>query len=97
MDVLWLGEGMASFYYALLADDRLRPQHVCLYLAILWMGKDAVTSGTVTISRKELMQISRLTSKATYHHCIRDLERFGYIRYMPTYNSYLGSKVVLLL
>ena len=84
---------MILFYRMMANDERLRPQHVCLYFSILSMAKD--TSGTVSVTRRELMEVSRLTSKATYHRCVRELERFGYIQYQPSFNPFLGSRVIL--
>jgi len=83
------------FYRTIEKDDRLRPQHLSLYFAILLMGKEEHNTGTVSVTRRELMELSRLTSKATYHRCIRELEHYGYIQYHPSYNPFLGSRVVL--
>lgn len=49
----------------------------------------------VSISRQELMKISKICAKATYHKCIKDLHTFGYIQYIPSYNPFKGSLVYL--
>jgi len=49
----------------------------------------------VPISRQELMRISKISAKATYHKCIKDLHNFGYIQYLPSYNPFKGSLVYL--
>ena len=41
------------------------------------------------------MRISKISAKATYHKCIKDLHNFGYIQYLPSFNPFKGSLVYL--
>lgn len=41
------------------------------------------------ISRKNIMQPSKIGAIVTYHKCISELQEYGYIIYKPTYNPYL--------
>ena len=41
------------------------------------------------------MRISKISSKATYHKCMRELNDKGYIKYEPSYNPFKGSMVIL--
>ena len=50
---------------------------------------------TVDFKRQELMEMAKIIGLATYHRCIRDLDRFGYIRYQPSFNPDIRSQVVL--
>jgi hypothetical protein len=50
----------------------------------------------INISRDELMRISKISSKATYHKCIKDLIENGYIIYNPSFNPYKSSTVEIL-
>lgn len=49
----------------------------------------------VNISRDEVMRISKIHSKATYHKCIKDLHSLAYLDYHPSYNPFKGSEVYL--
>lgn len=49
----------------------------------------------VSISRQDLMKISKISAKATYHKCIKDLHAYGYIQYLPSFNPFKGSLVYL--
>ncbi len=42
------------------------------------------------------MRISKISSKATYHKCLKNLHALGYINYEPSYNPFKGSQVFLL-
>jgi hypothetical protein len=41
------------------------------------------------------MRISKISSKATYHKCLKNLHSLGYINYQPSYNPFKGSHVIL--
>ena len=41
------------------------------------------------------MRISKISSKATYHKCLKNLHAQGYIKYEPSYNPFKGSHVFL--
>jgi hypothetical protein len=95
VEAMWMGRQMILFYRMMANDDRLRSQHVSLYFAIVSMAKEESKVDTIAVTRRELMAISRLSSKAKYHRCMRELERYGYVQYCPSYNPFLGSRVVL--
>jgi len=45
----------------------------------------------IGISRDELMRISKISSTATFHKCIKELSIKGYVIYSPSYNPFKGS------
>jgi hypothetical protein len=49
----------------------------------------------VSICRKEVLQLSKIGSYNTYHRCLHDLHSFGYIKYEPSHNQFIGSLVHL--
>jgi hypothetical protein len=77
-------------------DNRLASSHVSLYLALLIVWEQSFFANPFTISRKQLMTICKIGSYATYHKCLRQLEQFGYIRYVPNFNSFIGSRVEIM-
>ncbi len=42
-----------------------------------------------------MMKASRIASKATYHKCIKELQLLGFIEYLPSYNPYHGTEVIM--
>lgn len=50
----------------------------------------------ISISRDELMRISKISSTATYHKCIKELTAKEYIIYTPSYNPFKGSTLEVL-
>jgi len=74
-------------------DHRLNPTHVSLYLALFQFWNLNRFHNPVSISRSEVMKISKIGSNATYHRCIKDLHNWQYLEYMPSYNPLKGSLV----
>lgn len=86
---------LTGFFQKVAADDRLNPTHVSLYMAIFQFWNAGRFQNPVSISRQELMRISKICAKATYHKCIKDLHAYGYIQYLPSFNPFKGSLVYL--
>ena len=86
---------LSGFFQKVAVDSRLNPTHVSLYMAVFQFWNAGRFQNPVSISRQELMRISKISAKATYHKCIKDLHNFGYIQYLPSYNPFKGSLVYL--
>lgn len=78
------------------SDKRLKPVHVSLLIALCerWIISDFNVYYNIT--RKVLMERSRIKSKTTYHKILGDLQRFGLLKYIPSYHPHHGSTVKLL-
>ena len=78
------------------SDERLRPTHISLYVALCHAWIMNRCQQAYNISRSKLMMLSRIQSKTTYHKTISELVNMGYIRYRPSYHPITGSEVSLL-
>jgi len=76
-------------------DSHLFPSHIILFISIFYYSPEKNPKGFFQVSRRKLMQFSRIKSKTTYHKCIADLVHFKYITYEPSFDPYLASKVSL--
>lgn len=77
------------------ADNRLKSHHVSLYDALFYCWNANRFRNPTTIFRHEIMAISKIGSINTYTKGLRELTEWGYIRYEPSFNPQLGSKVHL--
>ncbi|WP_299285231.1 hypothetical protein [uncultured Mucilaginibacter sp.] len=68
------------------ADSRMLATHVSLFAAIFVCWQRSGFESPFPVSRKMLMSYSRISSFATYHKCIRQLDEYGYIRYRPSFD-----------
>lgn len=86
---------LTGFFIRIASEETIYPTHISLYLALFQSWNINRFKNPITISRDEMMKASRIASKATYHKCIRELQNMGFIVYLPSYNPYSGSEVIL--
>jgi hypothetical protein len=86
---------LAGFFDRVAADERLNPTHVSMYVSLFQFWNASRFQNPISISRNELMKVSKISAKATYHKCMKELNDFGYLKYMPSYNPFKGSLVHL--
>lgn len=77
-------------------DSRLNPTHISLYIALFQLWNLNRFLEEFFINRDEVMQLSKIGSKSTYHRCIKELNHWKYIVYFPSHNPYRGSKIKML-
>ena len=86
---------LTGFFEKVAIDKSLNPTHVSLYIALFQFWNCNRFKNPISISRDEVMRISKISSKATYHKCLKNLHSLGYINYEPSYNPFKGSHVIL--
>lgn len=86
---------LSGFFEQVSKDDRLNPTHISLYVSLFQFWNASRFHNPISISRSEVMRVSKIASKATYHKCIKELNEFGYLEYKPSYNPFKGSLVYL--
>jgi hypothetical protein len=86
---------LASFFDRVSTDERLNPTHVSMYVSLFQFWNANRFQNPISISRSELMKVSKISAKATYHKCMRELNEWQYLKYKPSYNPFKGSLVYL--
>ena len=86
---------LTGFFEKVAIDKTLNPTHVSLYIALFQFWNCNRYKNPISIKRDEVMRISKISSKATYHKCLKNLHSLGYINYEPSYNPFKGSHVIL--
>ena len=84
---------LTQVYIRIADDDRLTSNHVSIYLALFQLWNTEHFPKSFIIMRQEVMQLSKVTSKSSYHRCLNQLHDFGYISYEPSHNAMIGSRV----
>lgn len=87
---------LTGFFEKVAQDQTLNPTHISLYVALFQFWNFSRFRNPISISRDEVMRISKISSKATYHKCLKNLHALGYIDYRPSYNPFRGSQVFML-
>jgi hypothetical protein len=86
---------LTGFFDRVVQDRQLNPTHISLYIGLFQHWNINRFQNPISITRDEIMRISKICSKATYHKCMKELNDKGYIKYEPSYNPFKGSMVIL--
>jgi len=86
---------LIAFFTAIREDPRINPVHISLFMAIMQHWNANNCKSPICVFSRDLMQLAKISGVATYHRSIRELDEYGYIKYEPSYNHFLGSLVYL--
>ena len=86
---------LTGFFNRIAMEKSLNPTHISLYLIIFQYWNVNRFKNPITVTRYELMKGSKISSNATYHKCIKELQRLGYLEYIPSFNPYSGTLITV--
>lgn len=85
-------EQLLEFYESISDDTRIGPYHICLYISLIRLRSRVGWKNPINIYRAAVMKDAKMSRK-TYNKCMSDLAHFGYLKYEPSTNPAIGSKV----
>lgn len=77
---------ISNFIVKASANEKIQFSHISLFLAIYNRWEVSEFMHPIKITRRMLMNDSKIKSVATYHRCITDLDSLGFIEYEPSYH-----------
>lgn len=86
---------LTAFFELSDADSRFTPFHISLYMSLFRCWNLNFFHNPVSISRDEMMKMSKIGSVNTYLKCLKELNAWNYIRYEPSHNRHKGSLVYM--
>ncbi|NJO24693.1 MAG: hypothetical protein HC867_01270 [Bacteroidia bacterium] len=85
-----------SLFYNSIADDaRISATHISLYMALLQQWNLSGGLNPIEVRRSLVMKLAKINARHTYNRCMNSLEEYGYIKYLPSVNSFVPSKVFI--
>lgn len=85
-----------AFFSFVRSDDRLACSHVSLYLALFQYWNFNRFQNPFPVYRENIMQLSKIGSKNTYHKCVKELHQAGYIIYKPPVTKFQAVKISMI-
>lgn len=82
-----------SFLTVVEADTRISAAHISLYVSLWKKWKDSGHDGPLSFFRQDIINLCKISGGNTYHKVLRQLHEYGYVKYVPSYNHFLGSMV----
>lgn len=86
--------GLSAFLRVAELDARLSCSHISLFMVLCSAWHENGCRSPFHISRRKIMKPAKL-SIATYHKCISELNRYGYLTYLPSFHPGIGSIIYL--
>lgn len=84
-----------AFFEKAASDPNLNPTHLSLYLALFQLWNLQHFRNPMSICRSQLLFLSKIGSKTTYHKCLQELHQGTYLTYHPSHNPLRGSVVTM--
>lgn len=83
-----------NYIFKVMAEDkRLKAQHITLYISLFQFWNLNRFRNPISISRDEMMRLSKIGSTNSYAKFINELSSWQYILYEPSKSALVGSKV----
>ncbi len=86
---------LSAAFEIIYLDYRLQPSHISLYFTLFQFWNLNRFENPISISRKQILKQSKIGSKSTYHRKIHELNKWKYIKYIPSHNPVNGSKIFM--
>ena len=86
---------LSEFFAAIENDPRISTTHIGIYAALLQYWKKNNYDNPVQAYSYEIMQLAKISTRATYNKVIKDLNGYGYIKYEPSFKRNQGSKLYI--
>ncbi|MBD0296819.1 MAG: hypothetical protein ICV84_16750, partial [Flavisolibacter sp.] len=84
----------SDFYQAIEDDVRIGISHICLYTALLHECCLSAMQNPFYTRRSTITKKVRI-SRRTFSKCMNELQQYGYIKYEPSCNPEVGSRIYL--
>ena len=88
-------ENLYQFLRSIREDGRIGPTHISLFVAILQYAEERGMHNPICVFSKDLMPSAKISTMGTYNKNMWELHEYGYIRYIPSYNHFLGSLIFI--
>jgi hypothetical protein len=85
-----------AFFSFVKKDSKLTSSHVSLYMALFQYWNFNRFQNPFPIYRDNIMKLSKVGSKNTYHKCIKELHEAKYIYYQPSLSRFLPVRISLI-
>lgn len=84
---------LSDFFSAIRKDYRIGVTHIAVYAALLQYRQEQCFVNPVIAFSYDIMRIAKISAPATYFRCVKELDEYGYINYVPSFKHKQGSRI----
>jgi len=74
-------------------DSRITVWHLAVVFGVIQLSVCDDLSEPILVSRRQVMYLARISSISTYHKCMKELQDYGYIVYLPSFHPGIRSRI----
>ncbi|WP_153800889.1 hypothetical protein [Foetidibacter luteolus] len=86
---------LTKFFVSVVKDGRITSEHITIYMALFQLWNLNKFINPISVTRKEVTELVKITQPSIYNRCMKELAAFGYIEYVQSFHPVLGSLVHL--
>ena len=86
---------ISDFIESIKEDSRICMAHISLYVSLVTYWYANGRANSLCVFSKEIMPASKISGGATNYRSIRELLAYRYIKYVPSFDHFLGSLVYI--
>lgn len=86
---------LSHWFEIMRISEEVKPTHIAIYIALFRMWNQSRFAPVFIVNRMELMNVSKIGNKSVYSDCMKDLHRWGWIKYAPSNSKYSNSTVTM--
>lgn len=88
-------EKLSGFIALAQRDPRMGLSHIGLFATLLSLSGSPHDKACLEMFGKQIMALAKISSSATYHRLLNDLNRCGYIKYEPSFSKRRASRIYI--
>lgn len=86
-------EPLTAFFERTRSDQRIGNTHIGIYAALLQYRLERGFCNPVDAISIEIMNIAKISAHKTYYRCLKEMNEYGYLRYVPSKKKNRASKI----
>jgi hypothetical protein len=86
-------ESLSRFFAAKAQAPRISNRNISVYTALLHLWQEQLPDQPVQLFRYQIMRLAKISGNAAYFKTMRELDQYGYIKYVPSYKRNQGRKI----
>ena len=86
---------LLSFFCKVVNDPRISKAHMAVYMALFYLWSKQQYQGLLSVYSWQIMPIAKISTSGTYYMVIKQLDEYGYLKYLPSFYSKRASQVDL--
>ncbi|QEE51503.1 hypothetical protein FUA48_09955 [Flavobacterium alkalisoli] len=75
---------LTAFFDRIQNDGRISSTHIGIFAALLHYRKQKGFVNPIAAYSRQIMPLAKISALKTYCRCLKDLDAYGYLRYLPS-------------